>query len=139
MILAAREKQTVDCRKRRRLHQSGQATVELALSMGLLLLLLLAAVDFGRAFFAYIGIINAAREGARSGVMTGNQATIVPAVQQEIQGNSLDPARLTVQYNWGGTGQPLTVTVTYRFNLITTGFLPVSELNLRTSTTMALP
>ena len=126
-------------RQSRRTQQRGQATVELALSMGLPLLLLLAALDFGRAFFSYIALVNAAREGARAGVMTVSAASIEPAVRQEVQGNNLDPARLTVQYSWGGSGQPLVVTVGYRFNLVTTGFLPVSQINMSTSATMALP
>jgi hypothetical protein len=45
-----------------------------------------------------------------------------------------------VTYTWGGSGQPLVVTVRYRFRLITTSVLPMaSELNLSTAATMALP
>lgn len=120
-------------------HQAGQATVELALSLGLLLLLLLASLDFGRAFFGYIALINAAREGARSGVVTNSQAAIEPAVRQEVQGSGLDPTRLTVQYTWGGSGQPLVVNVSYDFHLIVATFLPVSHFTLSTSATMMLP
>jgi Flp pilus assembly protein TadG len=47
------------CRGRR-----GQALVELALVMPLLLLLMVAALDFGRVFYSLITISNAAREGA---------------------------------------------------------------------------
>ena len=120
-------------------HQHGQATVELVLSTGLLLLILLAAVDFGRAFFAYVGLVNAAREGARAGVMALNASAIEPAVRQEIQGNNLDPARLTVVHSWGGSNQPLVVTARYQFNLVTTGFLPVDTINMQASATMAIP
>jgi PKD repeat protein len=42
----------------------GQATVEFALLLPMLLLLLLFALDFGRLFFSYIQVTNAAREGA---------------------------------------------------------------------------
>ncbi len=139
-MLTAENRRHTDPQTQRCLRQAGQATVELALSMGVLLLVLLAALDFGRAFFSYVAIVNAAREGARSGVMTANPATIEPAVRQEVQGNNLDPARLTVQYTWGGSGQPLVVTVHYRFQLVTTSFLPMpSELDMSTATTMALP
>jgi Flp pilus assembly protein TadG len=124
---------------RGRPRQDGQATVELVLSLGVLLLLLLAALDFGQAFFGYIALVNAAREGARSGITSSNPAMIEPAVRQEIQGNNLDPARLTVQYRWGGSGQPLVVTVSYHFDLITTSILPFTQLNLGTSATMAIP
>lgn len=121
------------------LEQAGQATVEFTLALGLLLLLLVASLDFGRAFFGYIALINAAREGARSGVVTNSPAAIEPAVRQEVQGNRLDTSRLTVQYTWGGSGQPLVVNVSYDFNFIVASFLPVSHLTLRTSATMMLP
>jgi len=42
----------------------GQATVEFALLLPMLLLLLLFALDFGRLFFSYVQVTNAAREGA---------------------------------------------------------------------------
>jgi Flp pilus assembly protein TadG len=42
----------------------GQALVEFALVAPVMLLLLLVAVDFGRVFFSYIAVNNAAREGA---------------------------------------------------------------------------
>ena len=44
--------------------QGGQAVVELALVLPLLLVILLFAVDVGRLFFAYTGMQNAAREAA---------------------------------------------------------------------------
>jgi Flp pilus assembly protein TadG len=119
--------------------QSGQATVEFVLSASLLFLLFLAALDFGRAFFSYLTIINASREGARAAVFTNSPSSIEPAVRQEVQGNNLNPALLTVQNTWGGSGQPVVVTANYRFDLIVTSFLPFSHVNLRASTTMLLP
>jgi hypothetical protein len=108
--------------------------------MGLVLVLLLSALDFGRAFFSYIALVNAAREGARSAVMTQNPAMIDPAVRQELQGNGvIDMTQLTIANTWGGSGQPVVVNLTYQFDLIVTSFLPFSELTLRTSATMAIP
>jgi Flp pilus assembly protein TadG len=46
--------------------QSGQAIVELALAMTVLLWFALGSLDFGRAFYTYVGLVNAAREGART-------------------------------------------------------------------------
>ena len=42
----------------------GQALVEFALVIPVLMLILLACIDFGRIMFSYIQINNAAREGA---------------------------------------------------------------------------
>ena len=48
----------------RRRHSRGQSVVEFALIVPVFLLLLLIAIDFGRLFFSFIQISNAAREGA---------------------------------------------------------------------------
>lgn len=50
-------------RARRHAHR-GQALVEFALVLPVMMALLLIAVDFGRVFFSYVQITNAAREGA---------------------------------------------------------------------------
>lgn len=44
--------------------QRGQAFVEFALVLPIMLLILLIAADFGRLFFSYVQVTNAAREGA---------------------------------------------------------------------------
>ena len=49
--------------------ERGQSLVETAVVLPILLLLLAATVDFGRAFDAYIVLTNAAREGARFGAV----------------------------------------------------------------------
>ena len=50
--------------KRRIAKRKGQALVELALTLPLILLLILGAMDFGRMFYQKIVLTNAAREGA---------------------------------------------------------------------------
>ncbi len=45
----------------------GQSVVEFALVLPILLLLLAATVDFGRLFYAYVAVENAAKEGALYG------------------------------------------------------------------------
>ena len=52
-----------------RRRERGQSLVETAVVLPILLLLLAATVDFGRAFDAYIVLTNAAREGARFGAV----------------------------------------------------------------------
>ena len=48
-------------------HEKGQSLLEMALTLPILLLLVVAVVDFGRAFDAMIVLTNAVREGARYG------------------------------------------------------------------------
>jgi Flp pilus assembly protein TadG len=49
---------------------SGQGLVELALALPVLILLLLGAADFGRLFYTWIAVNNAARAGAQYGSQT---------------------------------------------------------------------
>src|SRR5512143_785765 len=49
--------------------EKGQATLEFALVIGILLLLLFAVIDFSRLFFAYATMSNGVREGARYGIV----------------------------------------------------------------------
>ncbi len=64
----------------------GQAVLELAIAMPLLALMLFGLVDFGRAYFQYIALINATREGAR-----------VAAYGFSNLSNAASPAQDTVQ------------------------------------------
>ena len=48
----------------RRQHSRGQSIVEFALVFPIMMLLLAGAIDLGRAFYAYIAVENAAKEGA---------------------------------------------------------------------------
>jgi Flp pilus assembly protein TadG len=49
---------------------NGQSIVELAIVLPVLMLLLLAAADFGRLFYTWIAVNNAARAGAQYGSQT---------------------------------------------------------------------
>ena len=55
---------------RRHLLERGQSTVELAVVVPVLLILLLAAADFGRIFYMSIEVMSAARAGAQYGSQT---------------------------------------------------------------------
>lgn len=52
-----------------RFSRPGQALVEFALILPLLLLIVLMIVDFGRVIYYYTTLYNAAREGARYGIV----------------------------------------------------------------------
>lgn len=61
-------------RRARRLH--GQALVEFALVLPLLVLMFMSVFDFGRYVFAANDVANAAREGARTAIVNQNLADI---------------------------------------------------------------
>jgi Flp pilus assembly protein TadG len=64
-------------------NQRGQAVIELALTLPLLLVVVFGIIDFGFMFQRYEAVTNAAREGARLGVLADYTAT-------EAQNRALD-------------------------------------------------
>lgn len=61
----------------------GQATIEFALVLPVMLLIALGAVDVGRVFFDYIGIRTAAMEGAIYG--SRNSDSSIPDIEQRVR------------------------------------------------------
>ncbi len=72
----------------------GQATLELALVLPILILLLFGIMEFGRIFNASLTIAQAAREGARVGAVGGSDEEILSAVKSAAA--TLDLNRLQV-------------------------------------------
>jgi Flp pilus assembly protein TadG len=70
-------------RGRQRASESGQAVIELALTLPLLLLIVMGILDFGLMFQRYEVVTNAAREGARVGVLPNYTAADVQARAQQ--------------------------------------------------------
>ncbi|OGS70228.1 MAG: hypothetical protein A2Y96_00535 [Firmicutes bacterium RBG_13_65_8] len=101
-------------------NRRGQALVELALVIPVLLALVLGIVEFGRLFSAYMTIQHAAREGARLGVLGATDAEILSRVYANSP--TLDLAQLSVTVSPGFTlrtpGSILTVSVAYSFQVM---------------------
>ncbi len=82
--------------------QSGQAAVEIALTLPVLLLVLFGIIVSVFTFYAYIQVSNAAREGARAGSLyrityptTGSSPTLTllkQTVQKAVYDSSMTPA-----------------------------------------------
>ena len=96
----------------RRGQEGGQATVEVALQLPLLALLLLAVVQVGLVVRDQVLVTHAAREAARAAAVDPQVAT---AREGAVGAARLDPDRLSVELS-GSTapGGRLTVTVRYR-------------------------
>lgn len=110
----------------------GQATVEFALVLPLLLGLLLFVVQVGLVVRDQIMVVNAAREGARTAAVDPSAGSVRRDV---LASGALDPARTSVALDTGT--RTVTVTVTYR----STTRVPVigalvGDLTLRQATTM---
>jgi Flp pilus assembly protein TadG len=72
--------------------QSGQAMVEFALILPVLLLILLGIIDGGRLVYAYNDIANAAREAGRTAIINQDAATIRAKAAQQATGLGLPTA-----------------------------------------------
>src|SRR3954471_12738037 len=107
---------------RRVAREDGQAMVEMALILPILLVLILAIVQFGIAFNNYITLTDATRAGARKASVarfTGdNGASATLVVKQDA--TSLNPGKLSVSVtstNWTVPGSDVTVTASYPFSI----------------------
>lgn len=102
--------------------ERGQSLVEFALIVPLFLLLVFAIVDFGMGFYSWITVTNAAREGARIGVVGADSAAITERVNDTA--GSLSGPNLTVTVGnasdqGGDSGEEVSVSVVYKYELIT--------------------
>jgi Flp pilus assembly protein TadG len=74
----------------------GQSVVEMAMIAPVLVVLLIATIDMGRAAYVYVTLSNAVREGARAGVLTGTASptdtAVINQVEQEAIAVSLQAA-----------------------------------------------
>jgi Flp pilus assembly protein TadG len=108
----------------------GQSLVELALLLPLLLLFLMMILDLGRAVYYYSVIHNAAREGARYGIVHYHNVTTSAALTASIITTAkelaigIDPADLTITTPGIPafpieTGDILVVKAEYSFSAVT--------------------
>ena len=108
--------------------ESGQALVEMALIMPVLLLLVLGIVEFGRAFLAKQAVTDAAREGARHAVVNDEaitQDSVTSAVATALNRGGIPAASATIAFDkdlppaghWRDEGhmQTVYVAIQYRF------------------------
>lgn len=123
----------------RQSRERGQSLVETAVVFPVLLLLLAAVVDFGRAFDAYIVLTNAAREGARFGAvkpsLTVDQVKAVVVADVVGSGTNITQMADFTADNVTVTGQAagsevVAVTVTYDFDLWFAGLIGVPQVTL---------
>ena len=105
---------------------AGQTLVEFSLILPFMLVLLFALVDFGRGFYTWLVITNAAREGARAGATQLTTAQINTRIQESIcngggSGCGIDSSKLTVTVTnaQGPRGEAVDVDLTYDFDFVT--------------------
>ena len=120
---------------------AGQALIETALALPLVLLLSVSVFEFGRAFQHWQILTNAAREGARIAVLPGiDGEDVTSRVQQYLDGGGLtapenadvavDAAEISI--GDGNTAFASTVTIRYPFEFV--ALQPVMQLVVSGST-----
>jgi Flp pilus assembly protein TadG len=109
---------------------SGQALVELALALPLLLLILVGIFEFARAYSIKQSLVNAAREGARTAVLPNisTEDTILKVVNNYLSANNIIADDIVIRgaadtKDIGAivTGEDVTVTVIDRYDFILLG------------------
>ncbi len=117
--LATRIRQPLHRLRTWRETERGQSLVETALVIPFLLILLFALVDFGRGFYTWLVVVNAAREGARVGAVQAPASQINTRISDSL--GALDPAELTVTLTnvQGPRGEPVEVDLSYNFQFVT--------------------
>lgn len=76
--------------------QRGQAVVEMALVLPILIMLIFGIIEFGRILNTYMIVTNLSREGARHGATGGTDVQIIAAVKNGTNSNQVNPNNLTV-------------------------------------------
>lgn len=123
--------------------QRGVAAVEFAILLPVLCALILGMIDYGFFFFLNSTAVNAAREGARSGVVVTTGAADAEAAAEAVATTYLAAANIDVGdcLNCASTvdavvvGDNLEMTVTIDPYTPLTGFLPASALPSRATHT----
>ena len=120
--------------------EQAQSLVETALLLPVLLMILVGIVDIGRAYYSYIQLTNAAREGARYAVShpTDNPGAKQAAVNAATSSGvpiSLGDVTIT-----GGTvsGDTKTVTIKINFQLVSFYIFRAGAIPLQNSASMVV-
>lgn len=119
----------------------GQAMVETALVLPIIILLLMAIIDFGLLFNNFIVLSNASREGARQAAVGATDAQIATAIDSLT--GTLDDTKRTVSISPALSlrkhGVQVTVAIRYESELVTPVirvFFPGGKANLNVQTVM---
>lgn len=128
--------------------ERGANLIEMALVLPFLLLLLAGVIDIGRAFYTYVSLTNAVREGARfaarfpyednEGIIT---ALVVARVREEPMESVPEDSIIVeqpIQGLGGAKGEPVTVRASLLFDPILGGILGMDTITISTEATMRI-
>ncbi len=106
--------------------EAGQSLVEFTMILPIFLVLMFGLVDFGRAFYTWMLVTNAAREGARVAAVQGNSSSIDTRIYDSFCSSfpsdcSLEPGKLTISKAnvQGVRGSAVSIDLAYDFEFVT--------------------
>lgn len=101
-------------------NKKGQAMVEIAIIIPILIIILMTIFEFGRIFNTYLIMTHASREGARSAALGSNDTEISQTVNNSV--SYLDASNLTISItptkNSRTRGNNVTVNLKYNLDII---------------------
>ena len=97
-------------------NRRGQAMLEFALVLPVLILVLMGMLEFGRVMHEYMLVTEAARIGARAAVVNANDATVRSQIMSAVP--AIESANITI-VRGANSGDPVKVTVKGRVTIIT--------------------
>jgi Flp pilus assembly protein TadG len=103
-----------------KLNERGAVAVEFALLLPVVLLILFGTIDFGMMMYGREIVTNAAREGARAGIVQGppkrTSGEITTIANNYLTGTGVNQADVTFTPIGAGLANPNTLTVTAQYN-----------------------
>jgi len=108
----------------RKLNERGVAAAEFALLLPVFLLILFGIIEFGMIMYGREVVTNAAREGARAGIVQGppkrTAGDITTIANNYLTGTGINPADVVFSPTGEGLSSPntLTVTAVYNYNFL---------------------
>lgn len=104
----------------------GQSLVEFSLILPVMLILVFAICDFGRGFYTWLIVTNAAREGARAAAVQSDSSTIDSKIYDSFCSSypsncGLDTTKMTITKTnvQGARGTETAVDISYNFSYVT--------------------
>lgn len=119
--------------------EEGQSLVEMALMFPILLLVLTGILDLGRAYYSYLQLTNAAREGARYGATYPKDDAKIKTATVDAAANSNVPITTNDVYvskTGTSSGDTITVSVNINFQFITAYIFRIGTIPLQNSASM---
>lgn len=121
--------------------QEGISLAEFALILPYFLLIVLGMVDMGRGFNTYIGLMNATREGAVWLANTGDDLTLMnERIETELDRIGLSASDVSITRTPDKTayesGDLVTVTIEYSYELLFGAITGIPDLTLHTEHTL---